>query len=73
MPRDLPAEARALDGAARHHKREERRHRKAARAAREKLAQILDECSRLGISVHLSSTGEGNDPWPTNRCSTSTP
>lgn len=68
--RDLPAEARALDEQARHHKRRERHHRRAAKSARAALAEIARECARLGIALDLSN-GEGNDPWPKNRSSTS--
>jgi len=69
--RDIQAEARALDAKARHHKREERRHRLAARDARERLAKIERECARLGITLTIQH-GEGTSPWPKTHCSTST-
>lgn len=67
---DLVARARMLDAEARHHKREERRHRMAARDAREKLAAIERECARLGIALTINS-GEGRAPWPRPHSSTS--
>lgn len=47
------AEARRLHDAARWHKREERRHRRAAQAAMQQLAALQADCERLGIRLVL--------------------
>jgi predicted TIM-barrel fold metal-dependent hydrolase len=63
--------ARRLDDAARHHKREEGRHRRAAQQARQQLADLTRECERLGITISIQKTGEGLSPWPKTRSSIS--
>jgi len=68
-PRAYRDRARALDAAARHHKREAGRHRRAARNAREQLAGLRRKCAELGISLDIN--GEGTDPWPKSPSSTS--
>ncbi|MBW8638998.1 hypothetical protein K1W69_17510 [Hoeflea sp. WL0058] len=55
----LLAEHRRLDSQAKTHKREADRHRKAARAARAKQAEIEARCKALGIAVTFSP-GEGD-------------
>ncbi|ADZ70123.1 hypothetical protein [Polymorphum gilvum] len=68
MARSATAETKAraneLDAAARHHKREERRHRQAARDARQKLAALAADCARLGISLTVHPGEEGETSWP---------
>lgn len=55
----LVAEARSLDEDARYHKREAARHRRAAKEARARQAQLEAECRRRGITVTYTN-GEGD-------------
>ena len=50
----LPAELARQDALARHHKREAERHRRRARAARTRQAELAAECRRLGIACETA-------------------
>lgn len=53
-----PAEEyRQLDEAAKRHKREAGRHRRAAQECRQRQAQLAEECERLGIKVEAEERG----------------
>lgn len=58
---DLVQAARALDLAARRHKREASRHRRLAQEARDRQAQIEAQLAALGITVtYETPNGEGH-------------
>lgn len=59
----LVAEARQLDATARDHKRRSGMHRRLAREARTRQAEVEAQCRRLGIEVTYSN-GKGDEPWP---------